>query len=316
MQRIGFIVYPSFQSIGLAAVSVFEVANHVCGRTVYDIQMVSEDGGRVAASAAIAVDSVPFALDHFDTLIVCGGIEAPQASDKMKAFIGASAGQTRRMASMCTGAFILAQAGVLNGRRATTHWLMAQALRGHFPEVMVEEDRIFIIDGNVWTSAGMTAGVDMALAMVEKDLGADVARSIAQKMVLYHRRAGGQSQHSALLDIRPRSDRVQTALDFARRNLHTTLTVEQLADAAHLSLRKFNRSFLLETGMTPAKAVEKLRVEAAQLLLEQARHPLEIVARETGFVGRERMRRAFLRVLGLSPQDLKRGHKTVNALGV
>lgn len=316
MQRIGFIVYPNFQSIGLAATSVFEVANLVCGETVYEVILISETGGRVAASAAVSVDSAPFATTHFDTLIVCGGIDLPQASLVMLDFIRHSSSSVRRLASMCTGAFILAQSGVLNGRRATTHWLQARELQSRFPDIRVEEDRIFITDDSVWTSAGMTAGIDMALAMVEKDLGADVSRSVAQKMVLYHRRAGGQSQHSALLEIRPKSDRIQMALDYARRNLHTTLSVDQLADAAHLSLRQFNRNFFLETGMTPAKAVEKLRVEAAQLLLEQASHPLDVVAREAGFVNRERMRRVFMRVLGLSPQDLKKSQHRINAFSM
>ncbi|MFK3796033.1 MULTISPECIES: GlxA family transcriptional regulator [unclassified Pseudomonas] len=315
MQRVGFIVYPDFQSIGLAASTVFEIANLTNGTPVYEVQVISEAGGRVNGSAAVSVDSTPLVLEHFDTLIVCGGTALPSGSPAMLAFIQQSVGEVRRMASICTGAFILAQAGVLNGRRATTHWLLARELQSSYPEISVEEDRIFITDGNVWTSAGMTAGIDMALAMVEKDLGVDVARSVAQKLVIYHRRAGGQSQHSALLEIEPKSDRIQTALDFAKRNLHTPLTIEQLAEAAHLSLRQFNRSFQLETGMTPAKAVEKLRVEAAQLLLEQARHPLEVIARETGFMDRERMRRAFVRVLGMSPQDLKKVQKRASSMG-
>lgn len=316
MQRVGFIVYPDFQSIGLAASTVFEIANLTNGTPAYEVQVISEAGGRVNGSAAVSVDSTPLVLEHFDTLIVCGGTARPSGSPAMLAFIQQSVGEVRRMASICTGAFILAQAGVLNGRRATTHWLLARELQSSYPEISVEEDRIFITDGNVWTSAGMTAGIDMALAMVEKDLGVDVARSVAQKLVIYHRRAGGQSQHSALLEIEPKSDRIQTALDFAKRNLHTPLTIEQLAEAAHLSLRQFNRSFQLETGMTPAKAVEKLRVEAAQLLLEQARHPLEVIARETGFMDRERMRRAFVRVLGMSPQDLKKVQKRASSMGV
>ena len=159
---------------------------------------------------------------------------------------------------------MLAQAGVLDARRATTHWLLARDLQSRFPKVKMEEDRIFIIDGSIWTSAGMTAGVDLALAMVEKDLGADIARMVAKKLVVYHRRAGGQSQYSALLELEPKSDRIQSALAYARRNLHTPLSVEQLADAAHLSPRQFSRAFRAETGQSPAKAVEHLRVEAAQ----------------------------------------------------
>jgi transcriptional regulator GlxA family with amidase domain len=170
----------------------------------------------------------------------------------------------------------------------------------------VEEDRIFIVDGTVWTSAGMTAGIDLALAMIEKDLGADVARAVARRLVVYHRRAGGQSQFSALLELEPKSDRIQGALAYARRNLDTPLTVGQLAEAAHLSPRQFSRAFRSETGQSPAKAVENLRVEAARLMVEQGRHPIDVIAQQTGFADRDRMRRAFLRVFGQPPQAIRR----------
>jgi transcriptional regulator GlxA family with amidase domain len=152
----------------------------------------------------------------------------------------------------------------------------------------------------------MSAGIDLALAMVEKDLGVEVARAVAKKMVVYHRRAGGQSQFSALLELEPKSDRIQSALVYARRNLQTSLSVEQLAEAAHLSPRQFSRAFRTETGQSPAKAVENLRVEAARLMMEQGRHSIDIVARETGFADRERMRRAFLRAFGQPPQVIRR----------
>jgi transcriptional regulator GlxA family with amidase domain len=170
----------------------------------------------------------------------------------------------------------------------------------------MEEDRIFIIDGNVWSSAGMTAGIDLALAMAEKDLGPEITRSIAKKLVIYHRRAGGQSQHSALLELEPKSDRIQTALDYAKKNLHTDLSVEQLAEAAHLSPRQFSRAFRAETGQSPAKAIENLRLEAARLMMEQTRHSIDVVARETGFADRRRMRQAFLRGFGQPPQAIRR----------
>ena len=212
----------------------------------------------------------------------------------------------RRVASTCVGAFVLAEAGLLDGRRATTHWHRARELQARFPNVKVEEDRIFIIDGPVWTSAGMTAGIDLALAMVEQDLGADVARAVARKLVVYHRRAGGQSQHSALLELEPKSDRIQSALAYAKRNLETPLTVGQLAEAAHLSPRQFSRAFRAETGQSPAKAVENLRIEAARLMMEQSRHPIDVIARQTGFADRDRMRRAFLRAFGQPPQVIRR----------
>ena len=210
------------------------------------------------------------------------------------------------MASTCTGAFILAEAGLLDGRRATTHWNHARALQARYPKARIEEDRIFISDGPIWTSAGMTAGIDLALAMVEQDLGADITRTVARKLVVYHRRAGGQSQHSILLELQPKSDRIQSALAYAKRNLHTPLSVEQLADAAHLSPRQFSRAFRAETGQSPAKAVENLRVETARLMIEQGRHSIEAVAQQTGFADRDRMRRAFLRAFGQPPQVLRR----------
>ncbi len=148
----------------------------------------------------------------------------------------------------------------------------------------------------------MSAGIDLALAMIEKDLGLEIARSVTRKLVVYHRRAGGQSQFSALLELEPKSDRVQSALTYARANLHTRLSVEQLAEVAHLSPRQFSRAFRADTGQSPAKAVENLRVKAARLMIEQGRVPIDIVARETGFSDRERMRRAFLRAFGQPPR--------------
>jgi transcriptional regulator GlxA family with amidase domain len=307
--RVGFVVFPGFQMMSLAAGSVFEFANICAGDTVYELATVSEHGGPVRSSTGMEVSTLPMAGEVFDTVLVGGGVGVPRPSDGLKAWIAARLPEARRLGSICTGAFVLSEAGQLDGRRATTHWLFARELQGRFPAVRVEEDRIFIIDGPVWTSAGMTAGVDLALAMVEKDLGGEIARSVARKLVMYHRRAGGQTQHSELLELAPRSDRIQAALNFARQNLRAALTVEQLADAAALSPRQFSRAFRTETGQSPAKAVEQLRVEAARLMLEQTRHPVEIVARETGFSDPERMRRAFLRAFGQPPQVLRRASR-------
>jgi transcriptional regulator GlxA family with amidase domain len=204
------------------------------------------------------------------------------------------------------GAFALADAGILDGRRATTHWASARKMQAQYPGIQMDEDKIFIIDGQVWTSAGATAGIDLALGMVEKDLGADVARSVARMLVVSHRRAGGQSQHSALLEMDAKSDRIQNALTYARQNLRAPLSVEELAKPANLSPRQFSRAFRAETGQPPAKAVENLRVEAARLMMEQSRHPIDVIARETGFADRERMRRAFLRAFGQPPQAIRR----------
>jgi transcriptional regulator GlxA family with amidase domain len=306
MQRIGFIVFPGFQSMSFAAASVFEFANITTGEPFYDMHTISETGGPVRSSIGLVIETKAFSRAAFDTLIVGGGPQIVPTTPGLLSFVHKSLKTARRTASICTGAFVLAEAGILDGRRATTHWAYAPELQRRFPNVKVETDRIFIVDGPVWTSAGMTAGIDLALAMVEKDLSAEVARSVAQKLVVYHRRAGGQSQHSALLELAPKSDRIQSALAYAKRNLHTELSVERLADAANLSPRQFSRAFRAETGQSPAKAVEHLRVEAARLMMEQSRHPIDVVARESGFADRRRMRQAFLRAFGQPPQAIRR----------
>jgi len=306
MRRVGVIVFPGFQVMSFAEISVFEFANLAMGEPVYDVELLSETGGPVRSSVGIVVETKPFGDPAFDTLITGGSTGAEPVPQGVIDFVRAAHQVSRRVAGPCTGAFILAQAGLLDGRRATTHWAHARDLQRRYPKVKVDEDSIFIIDGNVWTSAGMTAGIDLALALVEKDLGSDVSRSIAKKLVVYHRRSGGQSQYSALLELAPKSDRVQSALVYASQHLRNDLSVTELADAAHLSPRQFSRVFRDETGQSPAKAVEHLRVEAARLMMEEGRHPIDVVARETGFADRERMRRAFLRAFGQPPQTIRR----------
>jgi transcriptional regulator GlxA family with amidase domain len=274
------------------------------GEPVYDVRLLSETGGSIRASIGMSVATDPFGRANFDTLIMGGGNEPPTPG--LINFVRRAFGRCRRVAAICTGAFILAEAGLLDGRRATTHWKSARELQARFPKVKVEEDRIFIIDGPVWTSAGMSAGIDLALAMIESDLGVDVARAVAKYLVVYHRRTGGQSQFSALLELEPKSDRIQSALAYAKRNLDKPLTVGQLAEAAHLSPRQFSRAFRAETGQSPVKAVENLRVEAARLMMEQSRHPIDVIARQTGLTDRDRLRRAFLRAFGQPPQVIRR----------
>ncbi|SIO19115.1 transcriptional regulator, AraC family with amidase-like domain [Bradyrhizobium erythrophlei] len=306
MQRIGFVVFPGFQVMGFAVISAFEFANVHLGEKVYDVQLLSETGGHIPASMGMSVLAKPFGDTNFDTLIIGGGTVIEPSTPGLIEFVRRALGRNRRVAATCTGAFILAEAGLLDGRRATTHWYYARDLQARFPNVKVEEDRIFIADGPVWTSAGATAGIDLALALIEQDFGADVARAVAKKLVVYHRRAGGQSQFSALLELEPKSDRIQSALAYAKRNLTSKLTVRELAKAAHLSPRQFSRAFHAETGQSPAKAVENLRVETARLMMEQSRHPIEVIARQTGFADRDRMRRAFLRAFGQPPQVIRR----------
>jgi transcriptional regulator GlxA family with amidase domain len=306
MQRIGFVVLPGFQLMSVAGLSVFDVANNEMGDPVYDVCLLSETGGSIRGSIGISVTTEPFDDRNFDTLLVGGSAVAGSLTPGVITFLRQAPERCRRVAATCTGAFVLAEAGLLDGRRATTHWQVARDLQARFPKVKVEEDRIFIVDGPVWTSAGMTSCIDLALAMVEQDLGADVARTVARKLVVYHRRAGGQSQFSALLELEPKSDRIQSALAYAKRNLSAPLTVVQLAEAAHLSPRQFSRAFRAETGQSPAKAIEHLRLEAARLMMERSRHPIEIVARQSGFADRDRMRRAFLRAFGQPPQVIRR----------
>jgi transcriptional regulator GlxA family with amidase domain len=306
MHRVGFVLFPGAQILSTAPITVFEMANMTSGKPFYGLQILSENGGPVRTSFGITIGTEAFGEPDFDTLLIGAGTEIEKATPKLLEFIERGVAVSRRVAAPCTGAFILAEAGILDGRRATTHWAYARELQARFPKVKVEEDRIFITDGPVWTSAGMTAGIDLALAMVENDLGIEIARAVAKKVVVYHRRAGGQSQFSTLLELEPKSDRIQSALSYARRNLQLSLSVEQLAEVANLSPRQFSRAFHAETGQSPAKAVENLRVEAARLLMEEGRLPIDIVARETGFADRERMRRAFLRAFGQPPQAIRR----------
>ncbi|MGH8386466.1 MAG: GlxA family transcriptional regulator [Pseudomonas sp.] len=311
MISVAFVVFDGFQSMALAAMPVFEYANFSAGEALYDVRVLSEDGRSLRASGGLSVGTEAFDERVFDTVIVVGGDAIlEQAPDAVLDYLRASAKTSRRTASICSGAFVMAQAGLLEGRRATTHWAYARQLQERFPGINVEADRIYVIDGSIWTSAGMTAGIDLALAMVEKDHGAELARSVAQKLVMYHRRAGGQSQHSALLELEPKSDRIQMVLSFAREHLAQTLSVEQLAEVARLSPRQFSRAFRAETGQSPAKAIENLRLEAARQMLERGRLTLDQIALETGFSDRRRMREAFLRAFGQPPQVIRRGARS------
>ena len=313
MRDIAFVVYPGYSVMALAVVTAFEVANMLADKPLYDLHFVSERGGKVRTSAGMMLDSEPFTDKPFDTLVIGGATNPVPSTPGLVAFTRDAPKRHRRIAAVCTGAFVLAEAGLLNGRRATTHWMHARDLQRQFPDVKMDEDRIFINDGPIWTSAGMTAGIDLGLALIENDLGAELAKSVARKLVVYHRRGGGQSQFSALLELSPKSDRIQTALAYARENLHKPLMVPELAEAAHLSPRQFSRAFHAETGQSPAKAIENLRVEAARDLMEHSRHSIDIVARQTGFSDRDHMRRAFLRAFGQPPQVLRR-HARLEAI--
>ena len=301
-------VYPGFQMQDLAGpLAAFEFSGLHTGHKPYRLQVVSPTGGSVTCSAGLPVVTTR-ARGSFDTFIVMGGNVFDPAQDLpalAHAFMGSARG-ARRIASVCTGAFILAAAGLLEGRCATTHWMYASQLQRQYPGIKVQGNRIFTKDGQVWTSAGITAGIDLALAMIEEDLGTEVSRATARSLVVYHRRPGGQSQFSALLDLEPASDRIREVLTYMREHLGETLPVERLAAVASLSPRQFSRIFVATTGETPAKAVERLRVEAARSRVEHGTEPIEAIARQVGFSDPERMRRAFVRLLGHPPQSIRR----------
>ncbi|WP_207482214.1 GlxA family transcriptional regulator [Arenibaculum pallidiluteum] len=306
MRTVSFVVSDGFQVMGLAPLTVFEIANRTLDEPGYDIRIVSEHGGPVRSSLGFTVETEPVGARHPDTVMAVGTLVPAPSAPAVLDYLRATAVHSRRVAGICTGAFVLAQAGLLDGRRATTHWAFARTLQRAYPGIRVEEDRIFISDGRVWTSAGMSAGIDLALALLEEDFGAAMAKTVARRLVVYHRRPGGQSQFSALLELEPKSDRVRRALTYAKEHLTSPLSVEELAAAASLSPRQFSRVFRQETGQSPAKAVENLRLEAARSMMAEGRHPMDLIARETGFADRERMRRAFLRAYGQPPQALKR----------
>jgi transcriptional regulator GlxA family with amidase domain len=265
-------------------------------------------GGEIESRAGVRVASDVAVPDEIDTLFVVGGagMADREVSPETIAFIRAAAAKARRTAAFCLGAFPLAASGLLDGRRATTHWRYAATLQARYPAVKVEGDRIFLNERGVWTSAGMTAGIDMTLALIEEDLGRELSREVARMLVVYYQRPGGQVQHSSLLDLDPGSDRIRSALTFAREHLSEPLSVERLAEAAHLSVRQFSRAFVSATGMTPAKAIERMRVEAARPQVEDGRQTLDAIAQAVGFVDAERMRQSFVRILGYPPRSVRR----------
>ncbi|MET0404875.1 MAG: GlxA family transcriptional regulator [Cystobacter sp.] len=304
---MGFVLFPQFQILDLTGpVAVFE--DPPGAPAAYRSRLLSEGGGLVVSSSGVAVMTERWSSPVFDTLVVVGGAGTFEATESaaMRDFIRAAAAHSRRVASICAGADILAGAGLLDDRQATTHWRFAQSFQRRYPRVRVDSERIFIQDGPIWTSAGVSAGIDLSLALVEQDLGLEESRERARNLVVYHRRPGGQSQFSSLLEMEPASDRIREVLTFAREHLHEPLDVERLARVACLSARQFAREFLAQTGQTPAKAIERLRVEVARTRLEEGSESIEQVAEVAGFGDAERMRRAFVRVFGQPPQALRR----------
>ncbi|MFM0219979.1 GlxA family transcriptional regulator [Paraburkholderia caledonica] len=314
MHRIGYFLTGDFQVMAIGTQTVFEIANIVAREPIYHVTNYSLRGGEIRSSLGVSVMTRPADPNATADTWMISGVANPTGrtttAEELR-FISEAAARSRRTAGLCTGAFVLAEAGLLNGKRATTHWAFADALQARWPLIQVEADRIFIVDGAIWTSAGLTAAMDLALGLVEKDMGADFAIRVARAMVMTHRRSGGQSQHSEMLALAPKSDRVQKALEHARLNLSKPLRVDDLAKAANLSNRQFARIFLSETGISPAKAIERLRLEEARNLIERGRHSLETIARETGFRDRRHLREVFTRAYQMTPQSLRRESRNV-----
>jgi transcriptional regulator GlxA family with amidase domain len=306
---IGILVFPDFQLLDAAGpISVFEIAHRFNGAPA-SIKVLAATPGEVRSSSGVALLARGFrSAGAMDTLIVAGGegVRAAATCKRTLDFVRAAVRRGCRVASVCSGAYVLAEAGVLDGRRATTHWRRTRHFLSAYPKIKLEADKIFIRDGNIWSSAGISAGIDLALAMASEDFGDEVARSTARQLVIYHRRAGGQSQFSSLLELKAPTGRFAALLSWAREHLDQPLTVEQLAEQAGMSSRHFTRAFIAETGATPSKAVERLRIEVARQRVQSSGEAIEGVARATGFRDPERMRRAFIRSFGQPPQALRR----------
>ena len=311
---IDVLAYPAVQLLDVTGpFQVFASANdHVAitgGTPPYALRVVARGGQGVTASAglALAAGPLPDAGETVDTLLVAGGEGAEAAANDpaLVDWVRQHATEARRVASVCTGAFLLAAAGVLDGRRAATHWLYCARLAERFPAVSVEPDPIFVRDGPVWTSAGVTAGIDLALALVEEDLGRSVALAVARYLVVFLKRPGGQAQFSATLSLQAADDQFGALHAWISAHLAEDLSLSTLADRARMSERSFSRHYAEATGQTPARAVERLRVEAARRLLSESRLPMKRIAERCGFGAEETMRRSFLRLLAATPQDYR-----------
>lgn len=311
-RRVAFLIYPGFQLLDAAApIAAFEIAARYSSGG-YTLRVIAVEPGLVMSSSGVPLQAHAFGnARDIDTLIVAGG-EGSRTSmhcEKTRRFINRCAVQARRTASVCSGSYLLAAAGLLDGKRATTHWSRAADFSRRFPQVTVDADCIFVKDGSIWTSAGITAGIDLSLALIEADLGEPIARSTAQQLVVYYRRPGGQSQFSALLDMERANGRFTALLDHVRNHLQQRHSVADLADHVSMSPRHFTRAFHAETGMSPAKAIEQLRAETARGSLAGNGRSIQEVARACGFGNAERMRRTFLRLFGAPPSAVKyRGH--------
>jgi len=307
-RRIAFLIYPNFQLLDATGpIAAFEIADRYRPNS-YSLEVVATAPGRVASSSGVSVHarSLPRPA-QIDTLIIAGGdgSRAAVADLAIRRFVTACAVKSRRVTTVCSGSYILAAAGLLDGKSATTHWSRTHDFSQRYPQVKLDADRIFVREGKFWTSAGITAGIDLSLALIAEDLGEDIARRTAQQLVVYYRRPGGQSQFSPLLQMERADGRFAGLLDHVRTKLRSRLTVDDLARFCAMSPRHFSRTFKTELGVSPARAVERIRVDTARAALESGTRSIQAVASTCGFGNAERMRRSFLRLLGSSPSAIR-----------
>ena len=307
------VIFPGFQGLDLVGpAEVFAAANDELRQPAYDLKIAAQPRGPVATHSGITM-AAEWSLGELrgpiDTLVVVGGEGTYLAvGDRpLVGEIGRLAATARRVTSVCSGSFLLAQAGLLDGHRATTHWRVCDLLARSFPSVEVDPDPIYVRSGNVWTSAGVTAGMDLALALVEDDHGPDVALAIARRLVLFLRRPAGQSQFSAVLRAQAAEhDGVRAAQHQVLEHPAADCSVAALARVALMSERTFARTFVAQVGLTPARFVEQVRTEHARRLLEESDEGVEAIAAAAGFGTAETMRRTFLRALRTTPTEYRR----------
>ncbi|KJC45117.1 AraC family transcriptional regulator [Bradyrhizobium sp. LTSP885] len=308
------LAYPAVQLLDVTGpLQVFASANALTSKAghaePYTVRIVAKDGPSVEASAGVglAVHPLPSVDAAVDTLVVPGGDGVNAAADDavLVDWVRKRAGRARRTASVCTGAFLLAASGVLDGRRAVTHWGFCAELARRFPAVRVESDPIFVRDGSFWTSAGVTSGIDLALALVEEDLGRATALAVARYLVVFLKRPGGQAQFSEILSLQATDDRFSALHDWISDHLAADLSLPTLAKQAGMSERSFSRHYAESTGLTPARAIERLRVEGARHLLSETRLPIKRISQRCGFGSEETMRRSFVRLLATTAQDYR-----------
>ncbi len=318
LRVIEVLAFPSVQLLDVTGpLQVFASANDLVvqagGGPPYALQVVAQlapgTTASITASAGLGLMAIPLPPigAAVDTLMVAGGpgVEAAAADPVLVDWVRQRAAQARRVASVCTGAVLLAASGVLDGRRAATHWSFCAELARRFPAVRVEADPIFVRDGPIWTSAGVTAGIDLALALVEQDLGRGLALAVARYLVVFLKRPGGQAQFSAALSLQAAEDRFGPLHDWINAHLADDISLPVMAGHAGMSERSFSRHYAAATGLTPARAVERLRLEAARRLLSESRLPVKRISQRCGFGSEETMRRSFLRLLAATPQDYR-----------